>query len=517
MADSALASFQPVEASTGSYPPGSAEWWFQRLASSLRDRREGREGGRRWRRDLKKPSRVRPGLETLHDYFVGDPPLVGYTEEWGDAFRTVARLGRLNMAENICNAKSNRMKLNGFRTAADGDDEGDVEARRIMRATRYAIRAREAHDYMLWARVGYMMVTPPINGMVAITAEDPRYTITIHDPQTGAPQAGLKMFRDQWDYSWIAHMYLRLENGTTAHFPLRKTTKADLAFNSPRFADGWELTDTVAVLPRFPIVPFNNRGGRGEFEWHLDTIDRINDQVMDKLVIAKVQAFRQMAIKGLPDKVVEFVDGKPVQREVDYTNAFEAAPGSLWQLPADAEIWTSTPTDIGPLRLAIKDDLMDLGVATGTSLPSIAPDMTNGSAEGAISQKESELGATDACIDHATVAHAEVLSIAFEFMGDQARADIAQIEPMWAPTERYGLTEMAEADAKSSLPRAEKWTRIWQYAPADVKRLRQLEGQDLLTQPTSAPAGAGGVPQVQFLPPSQAQQQQAGEPGGGQQ
>lgn len=501
MADAALASYEPLDASGGGYRQGSPEWWFQRLACSLRDRREGRVGGRRWTRDLKKPCRVRPGLETLHDYFIGDPPLVGYADGWGDAFRVVARLGRLNMAENICNAKTNRMKLRGFRTSAANDDLGDVKAQGIMRATQYAIRAREVHDFMAWARVGYMMVTPPINGMVAITAEDPRHTITVHDPQTGAPLAGLKMFRDDWDYSHVAHMYLRLEDGTFAHFPLRKAGKAALAYGSPKFADGWDLTDDVAVLPRFPLIPFNNRGGRGEFEWHLDTIDRINDQVMDKLVIAKVQAFRQMAIKGLPDKVVQFVDGKPVEVEIDYSNAFEAAPGSLWQLPKDAELWESTPTDMGPLRLSIKDDLMDLGVATGTSLPSIAPDMTQGSAEGAVSQKESELGATDAMIEHAGPAHAEVLSVALEFMGDKARADITQIETMWGPTDRFAITEMAEADSKSSLPQAEKWTRIWQYPPADVARLRQLQGQDLLTQ---QPATPPNVPQVTFLPPGQA-------------
>jgi hypothetical protein len=492
----------PIEANADGYRPGSPEWWFQRLACELRDRRLGRRGGRLWRRDLKKPSRIRPGLEILHDYYIGDPPLVGYAEGWGDSFRTVARLGRLNMAENICNAKANRMNLRGFRTSAANDDEGDAKAREIMRATEYAIKAREVHDFMLWARIGYMMVTPPIDGQVAICAEDPRHTITIHDPQTGQPLAGLKMYRDDWDYSHIAHMYLVLEDGTTAHFPLRKTSKADLRYSDKKFAAGWDLTDSVAILPRFPLIPFNNRGGRGEFEWHLDTIDRINDQVMDKLVIGKVQAFRQMAIEDLPDKTVQIVDGKAVEVEIDYSNAFEAAPGSLWQLPAGSKLWESTPTDLGPLRMSIKDDLMDLGVATGTSLPSIAPDMTNGSAEGAISQKESELGATDACILMASPAHAKVLSVAFAFMGDQARADITQLEPMWAPTERYSLTDMADADSKSSLPTAEKWTRIWQYDPSDVARLRQLQGQDLLTTP--APARPGAAPPVTFLPPGQA-------------
>jgi hypothetical protein len=514
VADSALASYEPLNADSSGYAPGSPEWWFKRLACSLRDRREGRAGGRTWSRKLDKPCRIPPGLETLHDYYVGDPPLTGYADGWGDAFRIVARMGRLNMAENICNAKTNRMHLRGFRTSAANDDLGDQRAREIMRATEYAIVAGEVHDMMAWARVGYVMVTPPIDGMVTISAKDPRQTITIHDPQTGKPLAGLTMFRDDWDYAHVAHMYLvDPDTGETLHFPLRKESRSALVYGSKKFADGWELTDTVAVLPRFPIIPFNNRGGRGEFEYHLDTIDRINDQVMDKLVIAKVQAFRQMAIKGLPDKVVKIVDGKPVEVEIDYSNAFEAAPGSLWQLPKDAELWESTPTDMGPLRLSIKDDLMDLGVATGTSLPSIAPDMTQGSAAGAISQKEAELGATDQMILRAGVSHAKVLSVAFEFMDDPNRAKIAGLEPMWAPTERFSITDMASADHNAgSLPKAEKWTRIWQVDPADVQRLRLLEGADLLTTPAPAPAGgASGVPPVTFLPPGQ---QPTAEPSG---
>lgn len=490
------------------YRPGSPEWWFQRLACGLRDRREGRLGGRVWARDLREPTRVRPGLERLHDYLVGDPPLIGFAEGWGDAFREICRLGRLNMAENIVNAKSARMTLRGFRTSAANDDLGDQKAREIMRATGLKVKAREIHDYMLWARTGYAMVTPPSKpvsdgGMVGITAEDPRYTIVVHDPATGKPMAGLKLYRDDWDYSYVAHMYLALDDGGAAHFPLRKTSRYPIAYASDRMADGWELTDTVALLPRFPMIAFHNRGGRGEYEFHLDTLDRINDQVMNKLVIAKVQAFRQMVIKGLPDTATKIgEDGEPKTVELDYTGAFEAAPGSLWQVPAGVEFWESTPTDLGPLRLAIKDELQHLGAATGTSLPSMTPDAAAGSAEGASLMREQEVFATEACMDHAEVGWAELMSVALEFMDDPGRANVAQVEPMWGPTERYTLGEKAQAasQAATTLPRQVIWTDIYQYDPADVPRLRQLQGADLLT---AAPAPTGPAPAVTFLPPGQ--------------
>jgi hypothetical protein len=181
------------------------------------------------------------------------------------------------------------------------------------------------------------------------------------------------------------------------------------------------------------MVRFRNRGGRGEYERHLDTLDRINDQIMSKVVIAKVQAFRQMAIENLPDTVtqIDAATGEPEEVEIDYSDAFEATPGSMWRLPEGAKIWESTPTDLGPLRLSIKDDLENLAAVTQTALPAITPDAASGSAEGASLMREEHVGAVEACMDYAEVGWAEVMSTAFAFMGDEERADITQIEPIW--------------------------------------------------------------------------------------
>jgi hypothetical protein len=483
--------------------PDDAEQWLKVLQKALMERRNGYAGTRRWARHLETPSRIRPGLDLLNDYLVGDPPLLNYQAGWDDLFRVIARLGRLNVAELIINAKSSKMKLLGFRTAAASDELGDAKAAAIMDANNLAVKSREVHDFQLWAGDGYAMVTPNGTDIPIITSEDPRETITAHDPATGVTRAALKLFRDEWDSADIAHLYIRGNDGTVAHYPLIKKGRTTMTRGAFRFARGWELKAPVAQVARMPIIRFPNRGGRGEFERHLDTMDRINDQVMSKVVIAKVQAFRQMAIKNLPDTVTQ-VDpdtGDVEEVQVDYTDAFEATPGSLWRLPEGAEIWESTPTDLGPLRLSIKDDLEHLAAVTQTALPAITPDAASGSAEGAALMREEHVGAVEACWDYAAGGWREVMAAAFAFMGDEERSPIEQIKAIPGPIERFSLSERADAASKAvtTLPRAAIQTDIWQYPPDAVARLRQLTGADLLGQP----AQPNGVPAVTFQPPGQ--------------
>jgi hypothetical protein len=253
--------------------PQTAEDWLRTMQKAMQDRRNGRQGVKKWSRTLSAPTRIRPGLDLLNDYLEGDPPLLNYQAGWDDLFRVIARLGRLNVAELIINAKSSKMKLDGFRTAAASDDLGDEKAAAIMDANNLRTKSREVHDFQLWAGDAYAMVTPPANGAIpVITAEDPRETITAHDPATGVTRAALKMFRDDWDQADLAHLYIRLPDGTVEHFSLIKRGRTTMTRGVFRFSGAWELNAEVATLPRMPIIRFPNRGGRGEYERHLDTL-----------------------------------------------------------------------------------------------------------------------------------------------------------------------------------------------------------------------------------------------------
>lgn len=499
----------------GSDIPQSDAWWVKILARELQDRRHGRTGSRLWSRGLSKPQRIRPGIDLLHDHLVGDPPLLGVADGWKDSFREVARIGRLNVASLVIEAKANRMPLRGFRTAAAGDELGDQQARDLMRANDLKVRGREVIDHMLALGDGYTMVTPPSKTKWSlITAEDPRECITAHDPATGETRAALKAYRDEWDSADFIHLFVTQDDGSVRHRIARRKSGVGSFTASPfRLHSGWEWVesddeDTEPVtLPRMPIIRHRNRRGVGEYEWHLDTIDRINDQILDKLVIAKIQAFRQQAIKGLPDSERKLVDGKIEEVEINYDDAFVAAPGSLWQLPAGVELWESTPTDLRPLLEAIKDDLEHFAAVTATPLHTITPDAAEGSAEGASLMREEHVYAVESCRDHAEIGWVETMATAFAFMEDDERGDKTQLEAIWGPSERYSLSERASAasQAGTSLPREAIQRDIWQYDPAEIPNLRQLGGRDLLGQvnpAASAPLAPAFQPPALPQPPA---------------
>lgn len=478
--------------------PQSPAWWFKILAAELQDRRHGRLGAKKWSRTTRKPTRVRPPLDVLHDHFRGDPPLRGVAEAYEDAFREVTRLGRLNMAELVVTARTDRMGIAGFRTAAADDDFGDDLAAELMAETDLAVKAGDIHDGMEALGDSYGMVTPPRKGskFPIITDEDARECITAHDPATGETLAALKLYRDDWDSADFGQLYIRQDDGSVEHrTAFRQRSNTAITYSRFRLDQHWEWKadengNVSGRLARMPIVRFRNRRGVGVFEWHLDTLDRINDQILDKLVISKVQAFRQMAVKGLPDAEKRLVNGVMTEVEIDYSDAFVAEPGSLWQVPEGVEFWESAITDIRPLLESIKDDLEHLAAATKTPLHVITPDAAQGSAEGADLMRESSISAVGRDRAHADVGWRELISTAFAFMDGEeyrVRAQKSKITTVWDPIRSYSLAERADAASKATttLPQDAIARDIWQYPPEEIKNLRTMRGRDLLL--------AGGV------------------------
>lgn len=481
--------------------PHSPGWWLKILGRELQNRRHGRSAsGKLWSRAAAKPQAdIRPGLDLLHSYLMGEPPLPFAASGWEEHFREVVREGRLNTSALIVEGKANRMKLRDFRTAAPDDDYGDRRARDIMRANNMRVLARDVHDGFLSLADAYVMVTPGASpeDIPLVTAEDAREVITAHDPATGEIRAALKMFRDDWDAMDLAYLFIREGRQVLQYVAEKRRGLTSLGSTPFRVTStAWDWREGMEGKPvpndRMPIVRFRNYRGVGEYELHLSTLDRINDQIVDRLVIAKVQAYRQRAISGLPDTQKQRgEDGQIIEVPADYTGVFDSAPGALWRVPTGVTFWESQPIDLGPIRMAIKDDLEHLAAVTSTPLHTITPDAASGSAEGASLMRESSVDAAQTRIDHADRPWAETMSLCFAFMNDAKRADVVQIEPVWGPVERYSLSEKASAAAQAgtSLPREAIQTDIWQYAPSEVATLRQMSARDMIFQPPRTPSG----------------------------
>ncbi|GAA1909331.1 phage portal protein [Nocardioides lentus] len=477
---------------------------FERLARALHNRRTGRVGNRTWAsaRAQINPERVRPGLDALEDYRHGDPPLrADIHTGWKPYVRKFVRMGRLNMADLLITSTANRLQLRDFRTSAADDELGDVEARKIMRANGMKVVARDVTEMALAMGDSYTLVTPPgaRRPQSLITAEDPRQVITSHNAATGAGEWGLKLFRSEWDDEDLAYLYApdglilpaRLGGGTSIRRgPFRFDPKA------------WTWDDEKkeqTPTGDFPLTRFRNRDGVGEFEKHLDTLDRINDKIFDEWWIAKIQAFRQRAVKNLPETKEVERDGQLVEEPVaadEYDDMFTSSPDEMWQVPGDVDFWESTPVDLTPITNAIEKDRQRLAANTSTPLHTITPDAAAGSAEGASLLREEHTFKCEDRRDRFDPSWARTMSLAFLFQGEADRGDVTQIEPQYAPIVRHSLTEKGSAasQAVSTLPREIIQRDIWQYEPSEILELRKLQGRDVLFQTPSQ--GAGALPRT---------------------
>lgn len=392
------------------------------------------------------------------------------------------RLARVNFAELVVEATRERMQVVGFRTGTDGDPEADAEAWRIWQANSLDADQQLVDRPSLSMGDAYV-ITGPVDdeiGAPLITAEDPRQVITEHDPRRRRKvTAALKVYRDDVLGFDVAKLYL----------PGRVLT----AYRRPRaeefglFEHGFEWVADEPLLdingnlvPEVPVVRFCNRPtgnvanpGRSELDGSLDTLDRINHMVLQRVVIATAQAFRQRAVKGLP---LKDADGN----DIDYGEVFAPDPGALWQLPAAAEMWESQQTDFGPVLTSVRHDVQDLAASTRTPLFYLTPDAANGSAEGASLAREGLIHKVNDRIVQASESWEQVMALAFRFSGRPAPVDA---EVLWQPPERFSLAEKYDAAAKAAgagLPWEAVMSDVLQFSPQQLERLRTLRATDLL-------------------------------------
>lgn len=476
---------------------GSDLWWAQQLRRRTRQRAEGSDWrlSRRMEMELS-PSLVRPGLDMLWAYLRGEPPLPHHIADWGPEMYPFLRLSRMNFAEICIGSVVDRIIPVGYHTSVDNDPDGDQIAAELAAVNNLDEKIPDLSERGLTLGESYFFVgeVDPETGYPNITVEDPRNTIVVTDPLTDRPKLGYKERLDEWTGGRRGFLY-GVENGVTWF----REAVFDHT-NRERF-----LGDRIALPAhggRLPLVPFRNKGGIGDFESHLDPLDRINDGIFTRVTIAKAQAFRQRAFEGLP----EYDEmGEPI----DYRGVFTASPGAAWQLPEGSKVWESSYVDLGPIRLAIKSDVEEFFSVTRTPLHYVAPEAAQGSAEGASAQREAHVYRAKDRRRRVAATLRNTLSLAFTVMGDHERARPIGISTIWEPMEWYSLSSKSNAFAqmKDAFPFEALATDILQYPPAELPRLLQQRDGDLLMQtptppltPSAPPTQAAAKPNPASVP-----------------
>lgn len=458
--------------------PESDGWWLKRLMNKMNAR------------PTKPPTNIadsrryefrrRDWLDLLWSYNTGEVPLPAVSEKGARATRAVLRMARANYGMLAVEALMDRVQLAGVRTAADPDADGDDVVRAMIEAN--GAWLQDTLGYAFAMGQGFAMIGPGEEpGTALITAEDPRQVII--EPDAVGPhvaRVALKTYRDEVEGVDVAKVFFRAGEGTGPNNDRDRVRTAKRGKGSAtRFTpSSWEWDDSDAASGPLevqglgvPVVPYTNRLGLGEYEPHLDLLDRINNMIADRLWTAKLQAFRQRALK-----VAKGVEGIEKQDEdgnnVDLNDLFAADPGALWELPDGIDIWESQVVDLTPVLSSVRDDVREFSAVTRTPLSMFAPEGENQSAAGAESADDGLVFKAEDRTKRMTPPVLRTCRFALAYAGQADRAK--GISAIWTPARRLTLEQRgtaATAGKTSGLPLSAILSELWQFPPATVARI----------------------------------------------
>lgn len=469
--------------------PNSPGWWMERLYQLIRKRNRER-------------------FDRLASYYEGKPPILFGTTKTQSAFWQFQRSSRTNFAELICLAPVDKTHVRAIRTGADGDESGDPDATKIW--VYNGLEAEQSEVYRMTKEFGEAYVSIGYDASPGddnedeeptICPEDPRQVITMQHPtKPWLAVAALKLYHDEAarrDYAilWLPGKKLvafkdrvsttsKTQRFSPSSFTLAPTELADgEAYDGPLS----EEYDSQVV----PVVRFKNRNCVGEFERHTDLLDRINHMVLQRLVIATMQAFRQRALE-LTEQLPK--TDPTTGRIIDYDEVFSADPGALWQLPQGAKIWESAQADLSGILEGVRADILNLSAVTRTPLVMFTPDAATQTAEGADLQVDGMTSKVKYDQRNHSRSWSLAFSIAFQLKGDKTRAKLSELQVDWNPAQSHSLSEMAAAAATSMLPFEDMLREVWQMTPQEIAAAKTNRSDDLVFQAALAAAQAPPPP-----------------------
>jgi hypothetical protein len=143
--------------------------------------------------------------------------------------------------------------------------------------------------------------------------------------------------------------------------------------------------------------------------------------------------------------------------------------------------------DINGILQAVRADIQDFAAVTRTPMHYLTPEGANGSAEGAALAREGLVFKTEDRIARVTSAWSKVMSLMFRWLGDDERAELLDLEPLWKPAERYSLAERADANSKfQDIPFRSRMGLIGQFSPAEIAEMEvERRGEQILADAIS--------------------------------
>ncbi|HEX5525158.1 MAG TPA: phage portal protein [Pedococcus sp.] len=447
---------------TNATTPNSPEWWLLRLGQRLEDER--------------------PGLERLDSYWRGDHPLPFGHRKRREAYRKFQRMARTNFAALIAEALLERLRVVGFRAGSDEDAKVDKKAWSWWQANDMDSVSGLVHRAAVVMKRAYVFVGPNPDGgkEPLVTGEDPRQVI--HEESPRNRRKILAVLKTWWDDVENRH-YAVVFVGGQVHYYQAKRRESDTD-KYLWMATQWEVERPAEDNPlgEPPVVVFRNRPDLcgnclGEFEDVTDIQDRINTQVLDRLVISTMQAYRQRYATGVD---ITDANGNP-------SAGFDPGADLLWTVPDDkARFGDFAAADLTGVLNSVEADIAHIGSITRTPPHYLVGRIVNAAGEALAAAETGLCAKTMERLTEYSASWEQVYRLAGKLIGEEIPQDA---EVMWADPQFRSLTEKAAASVQlvaAGVPWRTRMT-ILDFTPQEIARMVTERTQDAMLEAALAP------------------------------
>jgi hypothetical protein len=447
--------------------PGSPGFWLIRLGARLDD--------------------DQARMAKLDAYFSGNHPLPEGHRRHRNMFRQLQKHARANYVGLVVEAVRERLHIEGFRAGGDNAEDDKTAWRRWQAASLDADSGLVHLDALIFGR-GYVIVgeNPDDPTSPLITPEDPRFVIHEPDPVLRRKvRAALKTWTD--DVEKLRHAVVYLPDGV--HYFVAKASSQGWR-SSTWEVDTSEGSDGFAPNPfdEVPVIPFMNRPrngtfGLGEFEDTIDIQDRINNTILDRLVIAKMQAYRQRWAKGI---TLTDENGSPVQLD----------PGAdlLWAVEDEnAAFGDFQQADLSGILKAAEADVRDLAAIARTPAHYLLATMVNISADALLAAEIGLVAKAQERQRQFGESWEQVMRLAALAAGDAPQVDG---EVVWKDPQTRTVAELYDAASKAQaagMPWRSRMELLGK-TPQEIDRMEAERTSDALLLAQFPQLEAAGTP-----------------------
>lgn len=411
-----------------------------------------------------------PMIARCEAYYDGRHKMAFTTAQFRETFGNLFAAFADNWCDLVVDASAERLRIEGFRFGEDA--QADADAWEIWQRNKLDAESDMAHTEAIKLGCAYALVGPDDGGLATIQIEPAANAIVAVDPAQGRRRlAGLRIWRDEFGDE---HCVLYLP--TSVHWWRRESENA-------RWQDDIGSGDNpLGVVPLIPIAnapTLGNRLGRSDIERVIPLQNAVNKLCGDMVVASEFAAYPMRWATGIE---------LPTNPQTGQKMAPDFLGGAdrVWGVESDgAKFGNFQVSDLGIYVKAIEMLIQHIAAQTRTPPHYLLGAM--GSFPSGESLKATETGLV-AKVKRKMLSFGEgweeAIRLAFAVEGNADRAQMIDVETIWANPESRIVGETVDAAVKLAtlgVPRP----ALWEYVGASPQQIERwmVEGE-----PKPAPA-----------------------------